>query len=221
MSDIIALRCPACGGHIQADRNLEKMYCVHCGTQLILGQGADGLLIPLKARELKASTNLKNARTAQMLIAYFKDQIAALEDEAAQIRIAFLQYVVDHLVGEKGTAFGGESRTNKLISLYSQMVTGKTQLTRKLLLDAGWHEKQGAHGFYGWHMDKVFALNIPSLNTSEDLFKLYQFITQPQYYDQVAFELARTIHPISHIYPEILENRDKLKKVMDAMTGLQ
>ncbi len=221
MADIIALRCPACGGHIQADRNLEKLFCIHCGTQLILGQGADGLLMPLKARELKASANLKNARTAQMLIAYFKDQLAALEDEAAQIRIAFLQYVVDHLVGEKDTVFGGESRTNKLISLYSQLVTGKPQLTRKLLLDAGWHEKQGAHGFYGWHMDKVFALNIPSLNTAEDLFKLYQFITQPQYYDKVAFELARAIYPITHVYPEIVDNREKLKKVMDAMTALK
>ena len=219
MNDLIALRCPACGGHIQTEKNLEKMYCVHCGTQLILGQGSDGLLMALKARELKASTALKDAKTAQMLINYFKAQLASLEAQAAHLRTTFLQYCVDHLVGESGTAFGGESRTNKLVAEYTRAVTGLTPLTRKVLLAAGWAEKQGAHGFYGWHMDRVFALNLPGLNTAEDFFKLYQFICQPQYYDATAVELARAIHQITRIYPEMVDNREKLTRVMQAMTN--
>lgn len=219
MDAFIALRCPSCGGSIQIEKDLEKVFCTHCGTQLILGQAADGLLVPLKARELTASAALKDARTAQMLIAYFKEQIAGLEAEATQLRITFLQYCVDHLWGDGATGFGGESKTNKLINLYTQSVTGKPQLTRKLLTKTGWAEKEGAHGFYGWHMDKVFALNIPALNTVEDLFRLYQFITQKQYYDQIAYELARAIHSITRIFPELQENRRKLKQVMDKMTG--
>jgi hypothetical protein len=219
MDNFIALRCPSCGGGIQTEKNLEKIFCTHCGTQLILGQAADGLLVPLKARNLTASTALKDARTAQMLITYFKDQIADLEAETAQLRKTFLQYCVDHAVGEAATVFGGESKTNSLINRYTQAVTGKPQLTRKLLLKTGWHEKEGAHGAYGWHMEKIFALELPSLNTAEDFFNLYQFITQKQYYDKVACELARAIYPITHLFPELQENRQKLKQVMDKMTG--
>lgn len=218
MDDFIALRCPSCGGSIQVEKNLEKMFCMHCGTQIILGQAADGLLVPLKARELTASAALKDARTAQMLIAYFKGQIAEMEEEAEQLRMAFMQYCVDRCVGEAGTVFGGESKTNKLINLYEQSVTGRPQLTRKLLLKTGWYEKEGAHGFYGWHMDKVYALDIPALNTAEDLFRLYGFITQKQYYDKIAYELARAIFPITRIYPALQENKQKLKRVMDKMT---
>lgn len=219
MSNFIALVCPSCGGHIQTDKDLEKLFCVHCGTQLIIGQGADGLLVPLKARALKASTALKDAHTAQMLIDYFKERIADLESEASQLRRTFLQYCVDHLWGDGATGFGGDSKTNKLVNQYAQMVSGKPQLTRKLLMDAGWAEKKGAHGFYGWHMDRVFALNIPALNTPQDLFNLYQFVQQRQKTDKVAFELARAIQPASRIFLEIQANREKLGKVMDIMTG--
>ncbi len=219
MDEFIALRCPSCGGSIQAEKNLEKLFCTHCGTQIILGQAADGLLVPLKARELTAAAALKDARTGQMLVAYFKERLSELENEAAQLRIAFLQYCVDHLWGDGATGFGGESKTNKLINLYTQSVTGQPQMTIKMLKNAGWYEKEGAHGFYGWHMDKVYALDIPALNTAEDLFKLYGFITQKQYYDRVAYELARAIHPITRIFPELQSTRQKLKQVMDKMTG--
>jgi len=220
MDNFIALRCPSCGGNIQIEKDLEKLFCTHCGTQIILGQAADGLLVPLKARNLNASAALKDTRTAKMLVNYFKGQITNLEEETSQLRIAFLQYCVDHLWGDGATGFGGESKTNKLINLYTQSVTGKPQLTRKLLTKTGWYEKEGAHGFSGWHMEKVYALDMPALNTAEDLFKLYQFITQKQYLDQqIACELARAISPIARIFPELQENRQKLKQVVDKMAG--
>lgn len=218
MDEFIALRCPSCGGSIQVEKNLEKLFCTHCGTQIILGQAADGLLIPLKARELTASAALKDARTAQMLIDYFKERTSELESDASQLRIAFLQYCVDHLWGDGATGFSGESKTNKLINLYTQSVTGQPQMTRKLLLKTGWYEKEGARGAYGWHMDKIYALDVPALNTAEDLYKLYGFITQKQYYDKIAYELARAIFPITRIFPELQSTRQKLKQVMDKMT---
>lgn len=35
MDDFIALRCPSCGGDLQVAKNLEKIFCNHCGTQLL------------------------------------------------------------------------------------------------------------------------------------------------------------------------------------------
>lgn len=219
MNDFIALRCPSCGGSIQVEKNLEKIFCTHCGTQLILGQAADGLLVPLKARNLNASIALKDAKTAQMLVSYFKKQVATLESEAAQLRITFLQYCVDHLYRDGAPSSYGDSKTNKLINKYTQAVNGKSQVSRALFEKTGWYQKDGKRNPSGWQMEKVFALDLPALNTAADLYNLYTFITQKQYYDQISSSLANAIYPITRIFPELQENKQKLKQVMDKMTG--
>jgi len=194
MGDFIALRCPSCGGDIHVEKNLEKMFCTHCGTQLLLKQGADGLLTPMIARDLQASAQLKETQNTLMVIEILKSQIKELEEQANKAQKNFGDYISVQLIG-KGLTFYNK-KAKKIIDQCSLQFTGKAN-----------------HDFYG-NSD----LNKFPLATREDLLQLYQFITQPQRDDKTAHEMAQALYPLVQIELELQEKKQKLKQAMDGLT---
>lgn len=204
MDDFIALRCPSCGGNIQVERTLEKMFCTHCGTQLLLKQGADGLLTPMMARDLKASAQLKESQNAMLVIELLRNQIRELEAQAKMVQDNFWEYVLDHV----------STSVTRLIDRYAQQVTGKKQLARSL----GRSRVEDGKGAF--HIDREkMAHGVVGLSTLEDLTRLYQFITMPQNYDQTAYEMAQVLYPLVKIMPDLQDKQRKLKKLMDEIIG--
>jgi len=223
MEDFIALRCPSCGGHIQVEKNLEKIFCTHCGTQLLLKQGADGLLTPMMARDLTASATLKETQTALMVIDLLKSQIKELEEQSKNIRHAFFQYCVDYIAHNATLGIFFIFRDGKLFELinrYTQQATNRAQLTQETYNKLP-KRKSGTFPLPP-HAEDWEALNIPGLNTLEDFFRLYQFINQPQIsqqYGQYAKNLICVLQPITQIGSEWQEKKQRLKKAMDSLTS--
>lgn len=217
MDDFIALRCPSCGGNIQVEENLEKIFCTHCGTQLLLKQGADGLLTPMMARDLTASARLKETQTSLMVVELLKTQIKELEEQGKKVRREFLLYCKEHQMN----TWGSESKTLKLVNRYTHQVTGKAQLTNAVIQQG--LSKVGKPENWTYHIEVLENMNLPGLNTPAELLQLYQFITQPKNYDQEAYHLALVLHPITQIWPVLQKKRQELQKAMDNVisTGIQ
>ena len=190
MDDIIALVCPSCGGKIQVEKDLEKMFCMHCGTQLLLRQGADGLLTPMMARDLNASAQLKETQNKLMVIEALKTQIKEMEAQAEATHQKFIEYVDQEI---RNSAYF-KTKTIKLLDQYAQQVTGKKIYPSGVV-----------------YIDYKRS----RLSTREDLVTLYQFITQPQRYDQTAYDLAQVLFPLIQVLPELQEKKQKLKKAMN------
>jgi hypothetical protein len=209
MDDIIALRCPSCGGHIQVEKNLEKMFCSHCGTQLLLKQGGDGLLMPLMARELSASARMKETEAALIMMETLKDQVKEMEGRVHALRIAFWTQVMQE--GKKKTYAGhvyAETDAIRRVNLYAQQLTGimaiefrRVQLANDDLLDP----------------EKLARSSILGLTTPDELLAFYQYIVQPQGYDQTAYRLATALFPITTLAPDIKAKKQKLKQVADEL----
>jgi len=92
MADFIQMNCPSCGGQLQAQRDMQKMFCMHCGTELMLKHDDAGSLIPVKAREIQASAKLKEIHYSMATMDLLKSRIAELEVQIRQIRDSFLEY---------------------------------------------------------------------------------------------------------------------------------
>lgn len=205
MDDIIALRCPSCGGEIQVEKDLEKMYCVNCGTQLLLKHGADGLLIPLKAQDLNASTRMMETETALLMMETLKEQIKVLQEQIHTLRIAFWSHVMLGGVNKKyiGHVYK-ETDAIRRVNQYTQQITGisaiefnRVQLANDDLLDP----------------EKLARSRIIGLTSPEELLAFYQFLVLPQGYDQTAYQLAVVLFPITTLAPDLIQKNQKMKQI--------
>lgn len=205
MDDIIALRCPSCGGEIQVEKNLEKMYCVNCGTQLLLKHGADGLLIPLKAQDLNASTRLMETETALLMMETLKEQIKILQEQIHTLRIAFWSHVMLGGVNKKTIGhIYKETDAIRRVNQYTQKIAGisaielnRVQLANDDLLDP----------------EKLARSRIIGLTSPEELLAFYQYLVLPQGYDQTAYQMAVVLFPITTLVPDLMLKNQKLKQV--------
>jgi predicted RNA-binding Zn-ribbon protein involved in translation (DUF1610 family) len=166
MNDFIPLRCPQCGGDIQVAKNLEKFFCTHCGTQLLLRQGTDGLLTPLMARDLTASATMKETQTSLMVIELLKSQIRELEEQSKKVRHVFFQCCVDHIAqnASMGTWFiFRDSKLFELVNRYTQQATNKAQLTQETYQNLP--RRRSGTFILPSLVEDWEAVNIPGLNT--------------------------------------------------------
>jgi DNA-directed RNA polymerase subunit RPC12/RpoP len=208
MDNFIAMVCPSCGGKIEVEKDLEKMFCSHCGTQLLLRQGADGLLMPMKARDLNASAQLKETQSTLMVSDVLKTRIRELEEQVAGIRKAFF---MDYMQRQKS---GRAKPARQLIDAYAKSIgfTGKYPRKGPLGGDpATGHTKFGDTAFW----NAMLVVNTPGFNTAGDMFRFHQFITRPENDDRDARQVAQTISAIVQVWPELKEKTEKLKKAMD------
>jgi DNA-directed RNA polymerase subunit RPC12/RpoP/prefoldin subunit 5 len=203
MDEFIALRCPSCGGNIQVEKNLEKIFCTHCGTQLLLKHGADGLLTPMMARDLTASAQLKETQNAMMVIDLLKKQIGELEGQVTQLRKALFEYY--NLMMKTKLI----NPVKKMIVQYSKVIGIPQPFD-----DAG---PLGKNLVRDCIPDALLARNTPGFNTAEDMARFFNFIVQPQNYDKEAQKLATLLQSITKIWPELNKAKQDLKKAMDGM----
>ena len=209
MDDLIALRCPACGGQIQVEKDLEKIFCTHCGTQLLLTRGADGLLVPLKARDLNASARMQETEASLMMMETLEEQVKLLEQQVYSLKVAFWGQVMAGAVSKKyiGHVYK-ETDFIRRVNLYTKQLIGilaidfkRVQLANDDLLDPA----------------KLARSSIIGLTTPEELLAFYQFLIQPQGYDQVAYQLATVLHPITTLAPDLLQKTQKLKQLANQL----
>lgn len=205
MDDIIALRCPSCGGEIQVEKNLEKMYCINCGTQLLLKHGADGLLVPFMAQDLNASTRMMETETALLTMETLRDQIKIIQEQIHALKVSFWSHVMLGGVNKKyiGHVYK-ETDAIRRVNQYTKQTTGipavelkRVQLANDDLLDP----------------EKLAHSRIIGLTTPEELLAFYQYLVLPQGYDQTAFQLATVLFPITTLAPDLKLINQKLRLV--------
>jgi hypothetical protein len=114
---------------------------------------------------------LKETQTSLMVVDLLKSQIKELEEQINKVRHDFYQYCVDH----SQNTWGGASKTTNLVNQFTRQVTARALLTMGAIRST-WHERTDKKGEYRWHGEELERLNIPGLNTPEDIFHLYQFI---------------------------------------------
>ncbi len=209
MEDLIALHCPACGGNIQIEASLEKIFCTHCGTQLLLKHGADGLLVPLQARDLTASARMQETEAALILMDTLKAQVQESESQVQAVKVSFWKQVMHG--GAKKSAVGhlySETEATRRVNQYTRQVAGvpvivfsRVQLSNDDLLAP----------------EKLARSLIAALTTPDELLAFYKYLIQPQGYDQTAYQLATTLHPLTKLAPELKEKKERLKQVADGL----
>ena len=94
MSDFVNMSCPACGGQLQVQKDMQKYFCIHCGTELLLKQDDAGVFSTIQARNLQASAKLKEMQFSIAAMDLLKSQIAELEGQFTIIRNNFLTNIV-------------------------------------------------------------------------------------------------------------------------------
>jgi len=205
MDEFAALVCPSCGGQVQVEKNLEKIFCTHCGTQLVMKKGADGLLVPFVARDLDASARLKETETALIMMETLKGQVRELEEQVHAVRVAFWTQVMQGGV-KKNFAGHVYSETDAIrrVNQYTRQLAGisaiefrRVQLANDDLLAP----------------EKLARSSIIALTTPDELIAFYQHLVQPQGYDQTAYRLAAALHPLNALAPDLREKKEKLKQV--------
>jgi hypothetical protein len=209
MDDIIALRCPSCGGEIRVETNLEKMFCIHCGTQLLLKQGSDGLLVPFMARDLNASVRMQETEATLLMMETLKDQVKELEWQVHAVRVAFWTQVMQG--GAKKTYAGhiySETDAIRRVNQYTRQLTG--------ILAIEFHRVQLANDDL-LAPEKLARSSIISLTTPDELLAFYQYIIQPQGHDQTAYRLAAALLPITTLAPDLKAKKQKMKQVADEL----
>jgi len=202
MSDFIQMSCPSCGGHIQVQKDMQKFFCVHCGNELILKQDNEGILTPIKARDLQASAKLKEINLSLTAMDLLKSQIMELENQVKQIRKTFLE----HSPKSKSSFLGYEF--SKHFSDYEK----EKKLPYKIK-DVFYENTH--YDFEKW---KEFIKNgyIPGYNTAEELIDFYQFLAQPQYSkDKFAITMMNILEPLRPLSEELKLKKARLNKMLE------
>ncbi len=81
------MSCPACGGQLQVQKEMQKYFCIHCGTELLLKQDDAGVFSAIQVRNLQMQFSIA-------AINLLKSQIAELEGQFTIIRNNFLTNIV-------------------------------------------------------------------------------------------------------------------------------
>jgi len=212
MEEFIALRCPSCGGNIQVEKDLEKIFCTHCGTQLILKQGENGLLTPMMARDLTASATLKETQNTMIVIEHLKKKIAELEEQDHETRANFWMEAVD-LIINKSRLFK-ESPLCILINQFINKVPGNFKFNVSFL--AGTFFKDG---YYDCNM--MANYNFPGLNSIGNYADLFEYMNQPQFCNKKEYVSAiNALSPITEICAEMKRWKQALKNAEDQLIAL-
>ena len=189
MVDLIQMNCPSCGGQLQAQPDMQKMFCMHCGTELILQYDDAGSLIPVQAREIQASAKLKEIQFSMAAMDLVRSQIADLETRFNKIRNYFLTYVLP-VRGER--CFKDYEKENQIYPSLANFAT------------ANWDN---------WFNPKW---DIPGYTTMEDFLTLYRFLQQPQYQNKkFLIPFLKSFEPLPSIAEELQVKKAQLNRMLD------
>jgi len=194
MADFIQMNCPSCGGQLQAQRDMQKMFCMHCGTELMLKHDDAGSLIPVKAREIQASAKLKEIHYSMATMDLLKSRIAELEVQIRQIRDSFLEYY--QVIFEKTMYkkyFKDYEKENKIPvnidSLYSS-------------------------NYGNWH--NFIQRNIPGYTTPSDLVAFSHFIVRPEYRRDKHIEtILAILEPLAPLAEDLKNKKAQLNAMLE------
>ena len=194
MSNFIEMNCPSCGGQLQAQRDMQKMFCMHCGTELMLKQDDAGSLIPIKAREIQASTKLKEIHYSMATMDLLKSRITELEAQVKQIRRTFFEfYQTIYTSAWNKKYFRDYEKENKLpVNI----------------------ENLYANNFDIWN--EYIERNIPGYTTPDDLIAFSNFIVRPKYkQDKYIQTLVTILEPLAPLAEELKKKKAQLNTMLE------
>lgn len=189
MGEFIALTCPSCGGQLQIQNNLQKCFCAHCGTELLLKQDDHGMLIPIQARDLQASAKLKEIQFSVTATELLKSQIVVLEEQFNQIRNNFMANIIT-IRGAR--CFKDYEKEN--------------------------HISPGINRFCVLNWDHWFdpQWNIMGYTTIDDFITLSQFLQLPQYQkEKYLLPILKSFEALPAIAEEMKAKKAQLKNMLE------
>ncbi|MHB8806286.1 MAG: hypothetical protein ACYC59_01735 [Anaerolineaceae bacterium] len=194
MVDFIQMNCPSCGGQLQAQRDMQKMFCMHCGTELMLKQDDAGSLIPIKAREIQASTKLKEIHYSMATMDLLKSRIAELEEQVKQIRRTFLEYY-----------------QTIYTSAWNRKYFSDYEKEKKLPVNM---ENLYANYFDTWN--DYIECNIPGYTTPSELIEFSHFIVRPKYkQDKYIETILAILEPLAPLAEELKNKKAQLNAMLE------
>jgi DNA-directed RNA polymerase subunit RPC12/RpoP len=194
MSEFLAMNCPSCGGQLSIQSDLQKFFCNHCGTELLLKQDHDGILTPIKARDLQASAKLKEIQFSVTAMELLKSQIAEIEGEIKKVRRTFLEYYP--------TIYSG-ALNKKYFSDYEKEKNLPVQLSR--LCASYWDNWMN-------YIEK----EIPGYSSAEELIEFSQFIQRPKYRrDKYIITLISILEPLPPLAEKLHQKKTQLERMLD------
>ncbi len=189
MVDLIQMNCPSCGGQLQAQRDMQKMFCMHCGTELMLKYDEIGSLIPIQAREIQASAKLKEIQFSMAAVDLVRSQIAELETKFSRIRNWFLTNILP-IRGVR--CFKDYEKENQIYPSLADFAT------------ANWNN---------WFNPEW---DIRGYTTMEDFLNLYSFLQRPQYQkNKYLLPILKSFEPLPSIAEELQVKKAQLNRMLD------
>ncbi len=194
MSEFLAMNCPSCGGQLSVQRDLQKFFCNHCGTELLLKQDHDGILTPIKARDLQASAKLKEIQFSVTAMELLKSQIAEIESEIRKVRRTFLEYYP--------TIYSG-ALNRRYFSDYEKEKNLPVQLSK--LCVSYWDNWMN-------YIEK----EIPGYSSAEELIEFAQFVQRPKYRrDKYIITLISILEPLPPLAEKLSLKKAQLEHMLD------
>ena len=194
MSEFIAMTCPSCGGQLSIQSDLQKFFCNHCGTELLLKQDHDGILTPIKARDLQASAKLKEIQFSVTAMELLKSQIAEVEAEIEKIRRTFLEYFK--------TVYSGSLNT-KYFSDYEKEKNLPIKLSKLCVAN-----------FEEW--ETYVEKDIPGYSTVGELIEFAQFIQRPKYRrDKYITTIISVLEPLPPLAGKLQQKKAQLEHMLE------
>jgi len=194
MSEFLAMNCPSCGGQLSIQRDLQKFFCNHCGTELLLKQDHDGILTPIKARDLQASAKLKEIQFSVTAMELLKSQIAEIESEIRKVRRTFLEYYP--------TIYSG-ALNRRYFSDYEKEKNLPVQLSK--LCVSYWDNWMN-------YIEK----EIPGYSSAEELIEFAQFVQRPKYRrDKYIITLISILEPLPPLAEKLYQKKALLERMLD------
>ena len=194
MSEFLAMNCPSCGGQLSIQSDLQKFFCNHCGTELLLKQDHDGILTPIKARDLQASAKLKEIQFSVTAMELLKSQIAEIEGEIKKVRRTFLEYYP--------TIYSG-ALNRRYFSDYEKEKNLPVQLSK--LCVSYWDNWMN-------YIEK----EIPGYSSAEELIEFAQFVQRPKYRrDKYIITLISILEPLPPLAEKLYQKKALLERMLD------
>lgn len=202
MGEFINMTCPSCGGQLQAQKNMQKIYCMHCGTELLLKQDHEGVLITIKARDLQASAKLKEMQFSASALEMLKMQINELEAQVKQIRNSLLKFCDIYTYRKYYSKY--EKEQNLPVSLRS-------------CHDRSWSlyvDRKGSEPD-DW-LKHFLDSDIPGYTKADDLMNLLEFLEKPEYDDDKNVkQMLLVLEPLRATVDELKKKKAQLNRILD------
>jgi DNA-directed RNA polymerase subunit RPC12/RpoP len=194
MNDFIAMSCPSCGGQLQVRKDLQKYFCMYCGSELLLKQDSEGVFSTMQARDLQASAKLKEIQFSVTAMELLKSQVSEVENQIKTIRTTFLEYYEKIYTGSFNHRYVSDYEKEKRLPLKLQDVY--------------------AANYLNW--GTCLQRNISGYTTADELMEFYQYIQQPCYKrDKYLTTLIGIFEPLPPLVEQLRQKKTQLNHMLE------